>query len=398
MRILIPYLLLLTLYASMTNVYGDELCRDCMLNKMQVYNPPREKIVDNSRNIMIDFVRDNKLDSLPVIVHYCDSVYSPDSSWLTASERFLIGFINADSAELYNTDYYCRSFYLYNSAGRVRKADNCLINPHMYNAYMAHGDNLYNVLRITAQSCLSEQKKKYPQFADAWEFCELLVLHCRLRPDSIPNTLNVFRKHYPDSPLASLRFLGDKERHFTIGTGLMIGQAFNHNFGSTSELMRDDFSTILQLELVAGKWILSVHGDFNTIHTKNVYSNGTDTLSAGSPVDVNTSGLCAGRVFRLGKRDFLVPNAGIFRMQLGFDTSFTNLHPTDFKFSKCTGGSVGVDYNHFLAVSETGNTGMPLRLSFKVMVGDFSKIVQNAGRIRIYAGVLLGIFTFDTSE
>jgi hypothetical protein len=58
-------------------------------------------------------------------------------------------------------------------------------------------------------------------------------------------------------------------------------------------------------------------------------------------------------------------------------SSYIKTYPTNFKFSSLVCGTAGVDYNHFLAVSESGNTGLPIRMSFKVAVGDFSKISKN---------------------
>jgi hypothetical protein len=373
------------------------------------YGSTRDSAVMAGRNLLIDYLRDGHLDSVSMVVRYCDSLTAPDSSWLFTRERFLIQFLAMDSAVIYDLEPYCSYLEFYDTTKAVRVRPLCESYPgrHRGIASVFRNDNLLRVLKLKIRSKLEDYKRKYPQSADAGEFWDRMVFGCSRGPYERARALADFRTRYPESRFAVLkvqdsdyyRLIQGLRRRMKLGCSIMLGEAYNYFPGGSGGMLFDNFSADFTAEFIVNTWVIK--GELGPSRQRNTvsFAKGADTLPAGSPFWITRFYAGIGKTITVSRLNHITPGAGFFIYYPSLDSALLPQgYQSRYKFRACTGTKIGLDIDHLFWVPDRGSATPAIRISTGIIFGGFSKIVENASRHCFYFGVSVGALGFDLNE
>jgi hypothetical protein len=394
------FILAMVVTASVT--FGETLT---IGQRLKGYDFERKRVVQATRSIILDFLKSGRMDSLKLAVAYCDSLASPDSSWLSESERYCVYFLCVDTRNLYQLDFYCRTFSLFDTASLPAPGTVC--RPRFLGEYQQDvPDNLHSVLLKSCMGSLAAYRGKYNEFDDIWTFWEKIVLQPCANVQIQQQELDAIGKKYPQSPFARLRvndyremlkitrrLNADKPRaRNATGGGVFAGAGYLAWLGAPAGVFPDPLEFSGNIDMIFNNVLYQFGVDVSHVKMKNDLIK-TDTLAKGTGVVLSFLSLNIGHYFDLGKTDYISPLGGIFLCQTAPDNS--NL---TFDVPFVVGVRLGADYTHVLGHWGESLVGPAIMLSTGILLGDFKRISGSQGNCQLYADLTIGIFGFGVRD
>jgi hypothetical protein len=403
------------LFALAVTLYAQADMKDMLLN----YGFERVRLTNAGKSRIIDFIRQNDLDSLQIVMHFCDSINSPNKDWLSNPERFFIEVIRENWPLLKKDSLYKASFHLtdtnptdeYNPPylyGRERfrleqegywRSGECL-NPSPTPA----NEDLFQFLNLTYKAKLLKLRATMPAESYMWDFFELLFP--REESDSRSGRKPVARDYllkYPTSPFYKLVLYNYFFRYKPSGSGAIVGAGGGYlSFDKkTSALLQDrpngDFYVDIYIKHVPLKFGFTVM----TQGLNSALIEGKDTLPAGTQVTNMSWIVGTGYLFRLADQLHITPYAGLSifagflsdsaKKQANADPTIPNLFGAqigttiDYQFVKPDDGR----FNSFSDISLLGG-----RLDVGVMLHDFSRLKAGLGNVGVYFNIGMDVMGF----
>jgi hypothetical protein len=391
------------------NGNADENGMNSIAQRIKNYEFERNKTILSTRSVIIDYIKENRMDSLRLAVAFCDSINSPDSTWLTNMERVYIHFLCVDTSFLYDKALYTEHFGLIDTAKELQKLEFCN-NPFTRGNFLRQSeekdDNLSLILFKTCKSRLNEYRNTYTKLNDIWDFWEIVAFEPCVDIRNQKKQLAAFREKYQKSVLASLTILDYEEQQKRTqlmesqevkraprgpsGGGGGIGASYTIFPKKGNDLLPNFLSVTAFIDVMKDNWLYQIGMDFSGMKTKaDLIRN--DTLKKGSIIRMNKFLLSIGRPLDIGSSDVIFPVVGgvLFhnfledRSAVGFDLPFF------------IGGKIGVDYNHIIGLDKSSVIGPALRISTGVYFGNFKKIDNSLKYYQVYFSVMVGILGYS---
>jgi hypothetical protein len=368
-------------------------CPNCFENRLSQQRTETDTLFDAARNLILDYIRDAKRDSIRILVAYCDSAFSPDSSWITLQERYLIRYVLPDTNALYDLDYYTGYYPLYDSR-KPRKSDTWCFPGRT--AAPRSRDNLTKVLKAAARAATPGYARAYPRFRDVWTFYNMLDSSNTFGYRRVTLDLDGFRKKFPRSPLSRLRirdgFAGHWGSFVRTGMDILVGQRYYLTPLGPRNVIPNHPSTFLGFDLYAGDAVAAFYVDVAQTHTTKKISDGVDTLPAHFPVDPAYLGVDLGWRLWVRANLNLVAQAGIFSTSLSPQIDSTKIPLIRYNDSRIYGLKLGLDANYLFGNNASSAFGTMLRISAGMYMANARKMDPSFDNVGFFAGVSLGGF------
>jgi hypothetical protein len=378
--------------------------------RLKGYEFERNKVASATRSIIQDYFKNSQIDSVALAVAYCDSINSPDSSWLSNSERYYIYFLCVDTHNLYKLDYYCNTYSLYDTTQPLQALNECRSDYYgrkEVSPSIGSFDNLESILFKTCKSRLSEYRAMYPAFNDIWDFWDTFVLQSCVNEELGKKNIFAFRKKHPQSPLAKLKSRDYRELQIlqkqmtqqqprtrnSNGGGVVAGAGFAYWPGVKNSIYPSPLSFSLLGDIVFKDILYQLALDVTNQRTVNDLIK-NDTLEKGSSVLITNISINVGKVFGFSDKYFLTPTAGLFL----FQTTPNQGNTVRFDIPFVAGARINLDYTHILGFFGTDNFGPSVRLSSGICLGDFKRISNELNYYLLYVNLTVGLYGFGGSE
>jgi hypothetical protein len=408
LSVLVPGILVLLC----SSVMSQENAANTIGQRLKGYSFERKKVVEATRNILLDYLQAGRTDSIRIAITFCDSITAPDSSWLSVTERLLLHFICADTEALFAPDYFSERFNLYDTTRLSELKTGCRTGFRDFSSegFSETTDNLAGVLFKECKKILPDNRKKYPGSGDIWDFWGLVVLEPCISGTTLNNGLASFREKYPNSPFSRLKTLNWDElrklRTFEItttektpgtrsgsGGGLLVGPSYIPWHTGDRAVYPNDLSVIINLDMVFDNVLYQV--DMRLSDIKSEYDIiMSDTLKKGSAILLSHFSINAGPVFGLSPKDYLCPMAGVELFQSGIQAK----DEVGFNLPFVIAGRLGFDYTRLMGRFGDSFVGPAIRFSAGMTAGNFRRISGTLRNVQPYMNITLGFFGFTRVE
>jgi hypothetical protein len=373
------------------------------INGYQFY---RQKVVEVTRSIILDYLKEGHFDSIGYAIAYCDSLNHPDSSWISAIERYSIYFLGIDTAHLYSTDFYCTNFDLYDTT-KPLQINSCRTNLFLDGMNNENAGHLGLVLTKMCKERLAYNRQEYPKLCDIWDFWDLIVLKTCFSREARFDSLLSFRKKYPNSPFSKLKVLdhqemismqGDQVQKTEIhrgknGGGGLIGADFSLLPNAYDCLYPNHVSLLLNVDVISNNWLFELGFSGTTLKTQENLIN-IDTLKQGASVSIFNFSLAFGRTFSMRENHYISPLIGVVLQRNIIDEK----ELVRFDLPYLIAGKLGINYDFIIHNFGSTFVGPSIRVAGGVLVGDFQKISGDFTYYQLYVNVAVGIFGFSAID
>jgi hypothetical protein len=405
----------IVLFALAVSLYAQTDMKDALLN----YGFERVRLTNAGRSRIIDFIKQNQMDSLRIIINFCDSINSPNRDWLSNSERFFIEVVKENWSLLKKDSLYKADFNLSDTArddsyypgfnygefgvnrfARRYTDDGCLSNPSPIPA----NEDLYKFLNLTYTTRLSRLKATMPAESYLWDFFDILVSRGSMGPRGYKSQApGEYLVKYPASPFYKLVMYNYYFRYKPSGSGAMLGMGGGYlSFDDkTSALFKDRANFYAYLDICIRHIPLKVGFTVMSQDLNGYLIKGRDTLPPGASLTNMTLSIGTGYLFHANNQLHCTPYGAlsIFMSSLN-DSSKKYLHADpsypplfglrlgttlDFQFVP----QYGVDNNFGGEASAFG-----VRLDAGVAFHDFSRLGAGLGNVALFANIGFGIIAF----
>jgi hypothetical protein len=365
-----------------------------------------DTLVLNGRSLLMEYLRDHKVDSLFIAMNYIDSLTYPDSSWLTRKERFYIRFLRIDSLTLYSLEFYCSAFDFYDSSKDIGVENGCntriqnIATPNLWK-YIKR-DNFAYILEKTAQAGLPELRKKYPHFIDVWAFIDLFIFNVNPIIEEKKDQLTLFRKKFSRSPFSKLRVADLRYHQMVRGIkpknanrllgALLFGGSFNRIPQKPINRFNDYLAGIINFDILYGNWMVTLGGGGGSMRTIDTFSNSKDTLPALAPVHFTKFYLDIGRVKIINPQNSIISSLGLITGNISLNEDFKKKTGIQYAFPYHVGAKAGINYDYFLCsnINTMDNGALKLRFTIDVSYLNISKFAKVSNNFYGSFGILFG--------
>ncbi len=303
--------------------YSQVELKDKLLN----YDFDRLKISISARSMILDFVRQSDFDSVWVIVSFCDSVNYPDSAWLSKRERFLIKFLEGDTAFLFNKDVYIENFDLVDTIDNYPRQDYhrdyYYYTSHKYlmerAAYVRdkfqnfnvnfNVENVERILYLLAKEKKDEIYQNLPNSGELWDFLEIILSYQNRKHEDVPMLSEKYLEKYPDSKFKSLIIYNFAKRYKKGVHGGVFILKGRYDFlpQKTNSWIEDYPSFALELGYMFKSLTLTGSICFGIANAKSSLIYGTDTLNDTMNIDPFKFNHSIGYTFDIRQKLFITP-------------------------------------------------------------------------------------------
>jgi hypothetical protein len=395
--------------AFFSNGFTQKECINCFQKTLNKRYEATDTAIEASRNIIMDFIRDKKWDSIPGLVANCDSIFSPDSSWLSYNERYLLNIIlEKDSTQLYDLDYYQQNYPVYDATQPEKVKAECNKSPRYGSRFFGNDEtslnllnvNLTRIFRSIALREIQENGKKYPHYNDAWCFFMIMDTLYKRPNNRGSHPLEYFKSRFPHSVFSRLKVIDEDYYSLIHGRFVWPLLRYNMQYGQVYEAMAakpysmfgNHISGIFVLEGDMNvSWSMALYVKCATIHTRAPVYSGSELLETGLPLEIWQYGLDCAKIIKVSEMNYLRPTFGVFTMQTHIPAdTISPKHTPYFRFTTCFGLKIGADFEYTLIktrIDRDDLLGPYLRFSIGVRIAEFPLLGSGFSNYAYFAGI-----------
>ncbi len=347
-----------------------------------------EKISSAARSIIIHYFQKGAIDSIDMVISFCDTLTTLNREWLSGHERILIELLKGNIDSLKRPDFFKNHLSLADTAD----VEVIITRPPRYDPYrhtIPHHDNLSPFLLQNYRQKVTVFKNRYPEEVLLWEFLDIIF-------DCTQKKVIQYLVNYPNSPYHNLVLYNYFIRYTYRHHGIMGGMGYSFiNFGKEPNLLFQDkiaFHGFVDMYLRGFAITVSL-----SVATKGAKSNlivNEDTVFTGTSYRDIFFETAVGHIISIRDRVYITPFVGVG----GFHTS--PLVRKDFSLPAVIGVKAGFSSHFRIAfydtefISSTPKPDLAIRLEVGYRYNKFYRIRSDLGTDSFYITLALELIKF----
>lgn len=341
-----------------------------------------------ARRSIIHYFQKGHIDSVDMVITYCDTLSTVNDEWLSGHERILIELLKGNLALLSDPSLYKKHLSLHDTAA----SEEIHTRPPLYDPYhqaIPHYDNLAPFLLQNFHQKVAVYKTRYPEKVYLWEFLDIVFNY------SVKKVIR-YVVNYPDSPFTPLvrynYFFRYAYRHHGIMGG--IGYSFL-NFGKDANAFYKDRTAFIGfVDTYLWGYALTVSLTISTRGSLSGLIIEKDTIPVGTSYRDVFFDVSTGHIISIRDRVYLTPYVG------GVFFHTTPHYSKDVSLPLAWGAKIGLSTNIRLAFYNTEfiisapKPDLAVRVDMGYRYNKFYRIRHDLGINSFYITLALEIIRF----
>ncbi len=364
------------------------ICANGMQQTLQNYPYSSNRISASARSIIIHYFQNGELDSIDMVISFCDTLATLNRGWLSGHERILIEVLQGDLAVLKEPAMYRKHLALRDTAA----PNDIGIRPPVYDPHRPANpphDNLSPFLKQNFNQKIRVYRSRHPDLEPLWDFLDIIF-------DCTQKKVIRYLVNFQGSPYSNFVRYNYFIRYTYRHHGSILGAGLSYlNFDTKSNSFFKDRATFIAftdtyLLGFALSTLLSISNKGSLSH----FIQKGGTIPIGTTFRDLFFEVSAGRIISIQDRVYLTPYLGAG----GFHTSPTR--NKEFSLPIAWGAKIGLSTNIRVAFYDTKfiafmpKPDLGFRIDFGLRYSKFYHIRSDLGTYTFFFNLALEVINF----